>query len=71
MKLLRVIGIILCLALFVGLSACKDDTSGLRPEKPPQPAPGPNTGLTTGPPDSNSDSQNEDQSKTDTAPDVP
>lgn len=72
MKLLRAIGISLGLALFMSLSACKDDPSGLRSnQNPPQPVPGPNTGFITNPQESNSntDSQNEDQSTTDTAPD--
>ena len=72
MKLLRAIGISLVFTLFVSLSACKDDPSGLRSnQEPPQPPPGPGMGFTTDPRESNSntDSQSEDPSTTDTAPD--
>ncbi|MCH8823369.1 MAG: hypothetical protein IH984_07660 [Planctomycetes bacterium] len=71
MKLLRVIGISLGLAVFVSLCACKDDPKGLRQnQNPPQPVPGPNTGFVTDPQDSNSNTNTlqEDPSKTDTAP---
>ena len=72
MKLLRTIGICLGLALFVSVSACNDDSAGLKPsQNPPQQPPGPNIGFVTDPQESNSNtnSQQEDQSNTDTAPD--
>lgn len=71
MKLMRVIGISLGLAVFVSLCACKDDTKGLRQnQNPPQPVPGPNTGFVTDPPADNSDTDTpqDNPPKTDTVP---
>lgn len=72
MKMLRAMGISLGLALFVVISACKEDSSGLRTnQNPPQPPPGPNTGFVTDPQEStsNTNSQQEKPSNKDTVPD--
>ena len=71
---MRAIGISLGLAFFVSISACKDDSAGVRSsQNPPQTAPGSgsNMGFVTEPPQNNppAESKDEESSTTDTAPD--